>query len=87
MATISVQKVPKKHITAEKILFQFCYNFPQYTYEDARKLPYNRVIRMLKVAEQEKAKLLYNLTRAIAAPHGAKGSVKKLLDHFKSIID
>ncbi|MFA9228760.1 MAG: hypothetical protein ACEQR7_10090 [Agathobacter rectalis] len=73
----------------EDIIARFCYYYPQYTYHFAYKnLPFKRIVKMLSVARKEQALMLYNITRAIAAPHTKKGSgVKSLLDEFKKVAD
>lgn len=85
MVVVKAQKIPQKNISSEDIIACFCYNYPQYTYKEARLLPFTRLNQMIKVARQEQAKLLYNITRAIAAPH-QKAGVKKLLDELNTII-
>lgn len=89
MAVIKAQKIPRSKNKEEDIIAQFCYHYPQYTYHFAYKhLSLRRIIKMLNVARREQALMLYNITRAAAAPHTKKGvGVKKLLEEFTKIID
>ncbi len=89
MVVIKAQKIPRKQHEIEDIIAKFCYYYPQYTYHYAYKyLPLKRIEKMLNVARKEQALMLYNITRAIAAPHTKKGSgVRSLLDEFKKIAD
>lgn len=88
MATIKVQKIPQKTETADDVLARFCCYFPQYTFAQARKIPYKRVRQMLRIAEIQRARFLRDLTMIVVAPHSRRGSdVKKLLQYFTSIIE
>lgn len=88
MAVIKVQKIPKKTLSAEEKLMRFCFLYQQYTYDEAKKLPARRIHRMITVARQEQARTMYNIVRAIAAPHTKRGQeVKKILEELKDIID
>ena len=88
MSVIKTQKINKKEESTEDTLARFCYYFPQYQYHEAKILPNVRIRKLLRVAEKEKAKMMYDLTIAISAPHTKKGGgVKKMLDNLKKIID
>lgn len=88
MAVIRVQKVPKKTESAEDLICRFCFYFPRYSYQEARQLPHKRIVKMLKIAREEKARFLHDLTESIAAPHTKKGKgVNKMLKYFKDIIN
>lgn len=88
MVVVKVQKIPKKSLSHEELLMRFCFLYQQYTYEEAKKLPARRVSRMVTVARQENARTMYNIVRAIAAPHTKRGQeVKKILGELKEIID
>ena len=88
MPTFKAKQVPQKIVSAEDILCRFCYHFPQYTYIQARELPYKRVKKMLEIAKKEQAQLMIYLTHIVTAPHTKKGAgVKKLLNSFKEIIE
>lgn len=87
MPIIHAQKIPQKIQNSSDLLARFCYHFPHYSYQQARKLPYKRVLQMLKVARKEQAWVLYNLTQIASAPHSKKGSgVTKMLKYFQEII-
>ena len=88
MARIEVKKRPQKALSVEDILARFCFYFPQYTFQEARKIPYHRVIQMLKVVDRELSMKYLMLTRISAAPHTKKGAgVKKLIKELKDNIE
>ncbi len=88
MAVIRAQRVPKSKIKVDDLLYLFVYKFPQYTYSQAEKLPYKRVIEMLNTARREDARFMYELTQIVASPHTKKGSgVKKVLEYYKGIME
>lgn len=79
-----VSQAPKLNV--RELLAQLCYYYPQYTLNDAQKIPYRDVQLLLRVARKQQAIQLYNLTQISAAPHTKKGEgVKKLSEHFKGI--
>jgi len=84
---IKAQPVPKSKNSSSSVedtLALFCFYFPQYTYAQSKRMPYKRVARMLRIAERERARFLYDLTNIAAAPHTHKGQgVKKMLNYFK----
>jgi hypothetical protein len=84
MAVLKAQKVPKKQVKVDNILARFCFYFPQYTFAQARKLPYKRVIQLLQAVDREHAKNMIDLVRIVAGPHSKdKGVMNKLLSEFK----
>lgn len=88
MAVFKAQKIPKKEIKVDDILGRFCFYYQQYTYSQARKLPYKRIIQLLRVVEREHAKKMIDITRAIASPHGTnKNAANDLLKEFKSRLE
>lgn len=86
---IKAQSVHKEsENTPFELLATLCYFYPQYTFREARALPYQHVKLLLKVARREEAIKYYNLTQISAAPHTKKGEgVKKLVRYFKKQID
>ena len=69
-------------------LARFCFLYQSYTYEQARQLPAPQVMMMLRIAEKENARRMYQLMQIISAPQTRKGAgVKKMLDYFKDIIE
>lgn len=88
MKILRVKRIPKKEAPTEDIISLFCYYYQQYKYHEARRLPFKRLIQMLKVARKEYAKQMFDLTQITSAPHTKKGQgVKKLQDYFKKIIE
>lgn len=88
MATIQAKKVPQKKVESDSLLALFCFYFPQYTLEQARKLPYKQIRLMIGVAQKELARQRYELVQIVAAPHTQKGrGVRALLQHFRSLAD
>lgn len=87
---IKVQKVERASSGFEtaKILATLCYYYPQYTLQQARKLPYKHVKLMLDVALEQKNIDFIRLTQIAAAPHTKNGKgVGELLKLFKGQID
>jgi len=85
---IKAQKVPKKEKSEVDLIAVFCFHFPQYKYHEAKKLPFVRIKSMLNAANVEYAKIFYELTQIIIAPHVKdKNAVNKLLERYKDIID
>lgn len=84
MPVFKAQKIPRQEIKTDDILARFCFYFPQYTFSQARRLPYKRVIQLLKAVDREHAKKMIDLLRIATAPHSDKGKmVKELLSEFK----
>jgi hypothetical protein len=90
MPNFTPQKIPSKNkgLHPEEILCTLCYLYPQYTYAQARKLPYKRISKLIEVARREQAKFKYDLVQIVAAPTTKKHiGVKKLSEHYKSLLD
>lgn len=88
MATVTAQKVPKRTESPEDTLARFCFYFPQYTYAQARQMPFIRIRQMLRVVLTEQARQMFFLTQIAASPHIEKGrGVKKMLNYFKELMD
>lgn len=84
---IKAQKIPQTEHKKRDLVAVFCYYFPQYTYFEAKKLPYKRIKALLLVAQQEQAREWYNLLRiSIVVQSGKKSAVKDLFDEYKNII-
>jgi hypothetical protein len=84
---IKAQKVPLSTESPEDTLARFCYHFPQYTFAEARKLPYKRIRNMLKIARKEQARMMYELVQVIAAPHTNKGKgVGALSKYYRDLL-
>lgn len=87
MPTIKAKKIPRKTLLPEDLLAKFCYHFPQYKFHEARKLPYKRIIQMLKIAQKEHAIKMLDLVQIVAAPHTNKGKgVSSLISAFQQIL-
>lgn len=84
---IKVQRIPQKKVTPEDLIATFCYHYQQYTFKQARSLPYKRIIQMLKIANIEHAKQMIDLLQIVSAPHGKKGTVKSIFERFNAIIN
>lgn len=84
---IKVQSVDKK-LTKRELYATVCYFYPQYTLQQAAQLPARDLVLLLKVAQKQQASYLYNLTLISQAPHSKKqANVRKLLDHFKKVVN
>lgn len=85
---IKIQKIPKKKISVDDTLATFCYKFPQYTFSQAERLPYKRVLQMLKIARKLDAQRMIELVNIAAAPHTKKGQgVKNIIEYYKGVIN
>lgn len=87
MPEIRVQKIPRPKTEPEDLLATFCLYFPQYTFAQARKMPYNRIRQMLKVANKDYARRMIDLLQIVSAPHAKKGFAKSLFEKFNAIIN
>lgn len=86
MPVFKAQKIPRKIQTSDDVLSIFCYHFPQYKYEEAKKLPYKRVAIMLRTARKERAKYMTDLLRVMTGSRSKKGT-DNVLSYFKDIIE
>lgn len=86
MAVIKAQRIPRKVESSEDIIAKFCYHYSQYTFAQARKLPYKRVKHLLNIALKEKAKEMYLMTQIVSAPH-SKSGVRKVLKYLEDIME
>lgn len=86
MPVIKAQKIAREAVKTEDTLSVFCYHFPQYTYAQARALPYKRVRLMLKAARKEQARQMIDLMRVIAGSNSKKG-IDNVLSYFKDILE
>lgn len=85
---IKIQKIPKKKISVDDTLATFCYKFPQYTFSQAERLPYKRVIQMLKTSRKLDAQRMIELVNIAAAPHTKKGQgIKNIIEYYKGVIN
>lgn len=88
MPVIKAQQVPKKTEKAVDVLARFCYYFPQYTFNEAKRIPYKRVSQMLSVVRKEQAKFKLDLVKIAVAPHTKKGKgATNLIQYFKEVIE
>ena len=91
MAVIEVAKVPKKEPTgseALRLVATLCYYYPQYTFAEARKLPYKRVVLLLQEATRQKAIDWHWQTLIAASAQTPKGKgTKSLLNILKGYIN
>lgn len=82
-----ISTAPKKNEKRE-LYAEICYFYPQYTLQEASKLPARDLNLLLKVAHKQEAVKFYNLTQIVASPHTKKGKgVDTLSKHFKEIIN
>jgi hypothetical protein len=85
---IKVAKEEQRPVSISELLAALCYFYPQYTLQEARKLPYRHVRLLVKEANRQQAVHYYNLLQITASPHTDKGSgVKKLSDYYKGVMN
>lgn len=91
MARIEVQKVPgqKDKVRSKRQIYaEICLNYPQYSLKKASKLSARDIELLLTEAHKMEAIRFYNLTLITNSPNSKKGeAAKRLLKHFKEIID
>lgn len=88
MAEIKVQKVPKKVESEEDILSRFCCYFPAYKFQEARRLPFRRVLMMMKMYKKHHAEKMLDLLEIAVAPHTKNGSgVRSAAKKFKDMMN
>lgn len=85
---ITIQKIPKKVYSVEDIVAKFCCCFPQYKFNEARKLPFVRIKKMLDIWEKEYSRKMIDLIEVVSAPHTKKGiGINKAIQRYKKILD
>lgn len=90
MVRIEVAKIQKPKIKAKSsnLLAALCFYYPQYTLQEARKLPYKHVQLLLDEMNRIKANDYFNLLQISAAPHTERGKgVKDLSKHYQEIMN
>lgn len=77
-----------REVSNREIWARVCFFYPQYTLQEASKLPRRDINLLLRTAEKIQAERFYELTQITAAPHTKKGQgVKQLTDYFRKKID
>lgn len=88
MAVIRAQQIPKKQTSADDIVARFCYLFPQYTFQQAKRLPAKRITQMLAEVERYEAQRFLVLLRIVGSPHTKDASgYKKIEKDLQNIIN
>lgn len=76
MPIIKAQKAPvpeaSQEASVEDVLATFCFYYQQYSFAEARRLPYVRVQQMLKVAKREHYTKMLDLLQVSIAPTSQK---------------
>ena len=73
---------------AATILGTLCFYYPQYTLQEARKLPYRHVKLLLKIAMRQRNYDFIMQTQIAVAPHTEKGKgVTDMINFLKGQID
>jgi hypothetical protein len=88
VAVLKAKKIPKKPLSSVDILARFCYYFPQYSYAQARQLPYKRIVQLLKVVDHEYARKMIDLLSIISSPHtkNPKETINNLRGIFEEVL-
>lgn len=91
MARIEVAKVPIQEPSGDEaltMLATLCYYYPQYTFSEARQLPYKRVALLLKEVKKQKAIEWYWQTLIAASATVPKGrGTKSLIKTIKGLMN
>lgn len=83
-----IRQIKKKKTSKRETWAEVCYCYPQYTLEEASKLPLRDINLLLKVAKKQQAEQYFNLTQIAAAPHSEKGKgVQELTDRYQEIME
>lgn len=89
MAIIKTKQAPNdtqvKEVSADDLLATFCYYFPQYTFAQARKMPYIRIKQMLLVVRREQAKTMYDMVNVVRSANATKKGYEQMLQYFKNL--
>ena len=83
---VKAQPIPttNKKVNKRELWATVCYYYPQYTLEEASKLPVRDIKLLLRVAEKMEAGKRYEYTQIVAAPHTKKGKgVKQLTEYYR----
>lgn len=82
------QPAPGKLTGTLEELTRLCYFYPQYTLQEARRLPYKHVAALLNQAQRQEAIKYYQLTLIANSP-GSKNNkaAKDLINNYKKIIE
>lgn len=91
MAVIEVAKVPKKEPKGDealRLVATLCYYYPQYSFAEARQLPYKRLVLLLQEATKQKAIEWHWQTLIAASAQVPKGKgTKRLLKMLQGYIE
>lgn len=76
-----------KKSTKREVWATLCFYYPQYTLEQASKLPMRDVNLLIKVARKIEAGKMMDFLNIIVSPHSKKPDreVKKLFEHFEKL--
>lgn len=86
---VKAQPIPTKSSKTKNrdLWATVCYHYPQYTLQEASKLPVRDINLLLKIANNIEAQRMHDLVQISAAPHTKKGAgVKKLEEYFRKRI-
>lgn len=86
MPVFKAAKIPRKETKPEDTLSAFCYYFPQYTYAEARKLPFKQIKFMLKAVRKEQARNMLDFLRVFSGSQSKHGA-SNVLSYFKKILE
>lgn len=88
MAVIEVQKIPVKEykITNRELYATVCLHYSQYTLKDVQDMPARDITLLIKVAQKDEAKKMYNLAQISAAANSSDGkAMNRILERFREI--
>ena len=83
---VKAQPIPRNNdkVRNRELWARVCYFYPQYTLQEASKLPVRDIKLLLKIADKMEAEKRYEYVQIVAAPHTKKGSgVKSLTDYYR----
>lgn len=87
MAVIKAQKIPSpKAENPLDIIARLCYYYPQYTFKEAKELPFPVVKRLIRVANNEQCLKMIYLSRVMNPAYQNKNAGKKVVEYFQGKI-
>ncbi len=86
MPVFKATKIPTPIVTADELLASFCYHFPQYSFAQARQLPFKRIKLLLNTARKEQARTMLDLLRVFNGSQSKEG-VDNVVSYFKDIVE
>ncbi len=87
MPVIKAQKIPSpKAENPLDTVARLCFYYPQYTFKEARELPFPVVKRLIRIAINEQIKEKINMANVLWPAYQTKNGLKKVVEYFQNKI-